>query len=94
MRTFIKSDPFSLFVLYSKKELTFKQMLFRRILHFVLLEMSQLTIGYLLAAMNSVIMIMLFLSVFSVYLFTMVIGWIIDSKTAVDINRGLKRIQD
>jgi Ca2+/Na+ antiporter len=57
------------FVLYSKKELTFKQMLFRRILHFGLLEMSQLSIAYLVGVMNNFIMVMLFLSVFAVYLF-------------------------
>lgn len=82
------------YVLYSKKELTFRQMLMRRIVHFVLLEMLQIGFGYLTGYMNSFRNIaMLFLAVLAVYLFTSVIAWIIDSRTAVEINKGLQRLQ-
>lgn len=82
------------YVLYSKKELSFKLMLFRRVLHFILLVITQLGIAYLSGLLKSIqLTIMLFLSVLVVYLFTSAIGWIIDSKTAVDINEGLKRLK-
>lgn len=83
------------YVFYSKKELTFRQMLFRRILHFILLEILLLGFGYFTGILESVgITIMFSLSIFAVYLFKIVIGWILDSKTAGDINVGLKRIQE
>lgn len=82
------------YVLYSKKELTFRQMLIRRIIHFVLLEMLQIGIAYLTGYMNSFRNIaMLFLAVLAVYLFTSLIAWTIDSRTAVEINKGLQRLQ-
>jgi len=82
------------FVLYSNKELTFKQMLFRRIMHFVVLELTLLGFGYLSGLFDSIDVALPFaLSVFIVYLVTNVIKWVIDSKTAVEINKGLKRIQ-
>lgn len=82
-------------VMYSKKELTFKQMLIRRILHFIILEISQLGIGYITGLIKSFDMVlMLSSSVLAVYLFRIIIGLIIDSRTAIDINNGLKRIQE
>lgn len=83
------------YILYSKKELTFRQMLIRRILYFVLLEMVQLAIGALTGYLNNFhIIAMLFLAVLGVYLFTSALSWVIDSKTAVDINKGLKKLQN
>jgi hypothetical protein len=80
--------------LYSKKELTFKQMLFRRILHFLLLELGLLGFGSISGIFDGTEVIISFaISVFVVYLFTNVIQWLIDSKTAVDINKGLKKMQ-
>ncbi|MHB8127565.1 MAG: DUF3021 family protein [Mobilitalea sp.] len=82
------------YVFYSKRELTLKQMLFRRILHFVILEVTLLGFGYTVGILNSMKVALALASfVFIVYLFTNVIKWIIDSKTTVEINEGLKRLQ-
>lgn len=83
------------FVFYSRKELTFRQMLIRKILHFLLLEITQISLGYLSGLLKNLkMMVMLFVAVFAVYLFKLVINWLMDSKTAMDINEGLKRIQE
>jgi hypothetical protein len=82
------------FVLYSKKELSFRQMLFRRILHFIVLEIILLAFGFISGLLKGIDVTLTFaVSVFAVYLFTIVISWIIDSKTAAEINKGLKKIQ-
>ncbi len=82
------------FVLYSNRELTLKQMLVRRILHFIILELILLGFGLISGLFNSTEVALTFaLSVFIIYLFTNVIKWIMDSKTADEINQGLKRIQ-
>jgi hypothetical protein len=82
------------FVLYSRKELSFQKMLIRRILHFTLLELILLGFGTLAGILSGIEITLTFaLSVFIIYLFTNLIIWLIDSKTAVEINKGLKRIQ-
>jgi uncharacterized membrane protein required for colicin V production len=83
------------FILFSRKELSFRQMLFRKILHFLLLEVIQLTIGYATGLIADFGMaVALSLTVFFVYLFKTLIDWILDSKTAANINSGLKRLQE
>lgn len=83
------------YIFYSKKELTFRQMLLRRILHFMLLEIILMGFGYFAGLLDGVgITIMFSISIFAVYLFKMAISWIVDSKTAGDINVGLKRLQE
>lgn len=82
------------FVLYSKKELSLKQMLLRRILHFIVLEMILIGFGYLTKILRDTnVTISFALSVFIIYLFTNFITWIIDSRTANEINVGLKKLQ-
>ncbi|BCN30794.1 hypothetical protein bsdtb5_20890 [Anaeromicropila herbilytica] len=83
------------YIFYSKNELTFKQMLFRKILHFILLVITQLGFAYVTGLLkNAEVTFLLAISVFAVYLFTMGISWIIDSKTAIDINRELKKMRE
>jgi hypothetical protein len=82
------------FLLYSRKELTFRQMLIRRILHFAALELVLTVFGMIFHIFESADVIISFLlSVFAVYLFTNVIQYIISSKTAIRINEGLKKLQ-
>jgi hypothetical protein len=82
------------FVLYSRRELTFRQMLFRRILHFAALELLLLSFGYGFGLFDKTDTAVSFaVSVFAVYLFTNLIQYIIDSKTAGKINEGLKKLQ-
>lgn len=83
------------FVLYSRRELSFQQMLFRRIMHFLVLETCLLGFGWLAGLITSMeVGLSLATSVFLVYLFTNLVHYIIDNKTAGDINKGLKRIQE
>ncbi len=80
-------------VMYSKRELTLKQMLFRRVLHFILLVTALLSFGFLSGLFrDNKAAVPFALSVFVVYLFTNMIRWMIDSRTADEINEGLKRI--
>jgi len=81
-------------VLYSKRELTFKQMIHRRMLHFIVLELTLLGFGYQAGLFSGIeVGIPFAISIFIVYLFTQLIHWIVDSRTAIDINMGLKRIR-
>lgn len=80
-------------VMYSGRELTLKQMLIRRIFHFFLLEAALLCFGFLSGLFRDNGAAIPFAgSVFVVYLFTNIIRWVIDSRTADEINEGLKRI--
>lgn len=82
------------FVMYSRKELTFQQMLVRRILHFVVLQATLLGFGYFTGLLDGLEVSLSFvLSVCIIYLITCVVGWFIDSNTAKEINKGLKRLQ-
>lgn len=82
------------FVLYSRRELTFKRMLLRRVLHFITLELTLLLFGFLFRLFDGIEVIISFaFSVFAVYLFTFIAEWVIDNKTAGEINKGLKKLQ-
>lgn len=82
------------FALYSRKELTLRQMLVRRVFHFVLLELTLLVFGFSAGILDGVDVAFSFaFSVLAVYLFTNVLQYILDSKTAGKINEGLKKLQ-
>jgi hypothetical protein len=82
------------FALYSRKELTLRQMLVRRIFHFVLLELILLVFGFGTGILDGTeVAISFAFSVMAVYLFTNVLQYILDSKTAGKINEGLKKLQ-
>ncbi len=81
-------------ILFSIKELTFRQMLIRRILHFIALEFLLIGFGSVTGIIEGWDMVISFaFSVFVVYLFTNAVQYLIDSKTAVKINEGLKKLQ-
>jgi Flp pilus assembly protein TadB len=83
------------FVLYSTKELGLKQMIVRRGLHLLVLEFTLTVFGYLAGLFTSLAIVLPFvLTVLLVYLFTLLIRWILDSRTAQEINKGLKRLQE
>lgn len=83
------------FVFYSKKELTFRQMLVRKILHFIILELLILGTYILLGiSFTTERLLILVVFIFIVYLFTALIKLMIDRKTMLEINSGLKRIQN
>lgn len=79
---------------YSPKELTFKQMLFRRVIHFITLEILLISFAYSSRILQGANVVISFsITVFLVYLITNIIRWVIDSNTANEINMGLKKLQ-
>ena len=82
-------------VMYSAKELSLKQMLLRRGLHLVVLEITLTGFGYLAGFFtDNTILFPFILIVLLVYVFTLVFNWILDSRTAKEINRGLKLLKE
>jgi hypothetical protein len=81
-------------ILFSPRELTFKQMLVRRVMHFITLEILLIGFAYSSRIIQGTNMVISFsVTVFLVYLVTNIIRWIIDSNTANKINQGLKKLQ-
>lgn len=80
-------------VTYSKVELTFKQMVFRKILQLIILESLVLLFGHLFGILKENMIISVALSVLFVFLIVHFITWIIDCKTADKLNENLKAFQ-
>lgn len=81
-------------VLHSKKELSHKQRYIRKIIHFVLLEAVILTFGNITGQVSGVKQTALFgLEILGVYLLVGFFSWLIDYKTASDINRKLAHMR-
>lgn len=84
----------SSFVTYSKKELTVKQMIFRNVLQLMVLECMILITGYSFGIMkDKMILSSVAISVIVVFIAVQFISWIIDSKTAANLNDSLKIYQ-
>lgn len=81
-------------VTYSRRELTFRQTLVRKLLHFALLEALLITFGHWAGVMHGFGDTICFaLAVFIVYLAVILIGWYLDSREATEINETLKALQ-
>lgn len=79
---------------YSRKELTFRQALIRKLLHFTLLEAMLITFGHWAGILRGFGDTVIFaLAVFIVYLAVNLISWHLDSKEASVINKTLKALQ-
>lgn len=82
-------------VLFSRRELPMRQMLIRRVLHFIVLEITLLAFGNASSLFrDNKAAIPFAVSVFIIYLFTNIVSFFIDSRTADEINRGLKKLQN
>lgn len=82
-------------VMYSRRELSFRSMLIRRALHLVVLEITLIAFGYFSGLFTEWSIIAPFaVGVILVYAFTLFARYLIDSKTAVEINKGLRRMQE
>jgi len=84
-------------ILYSKKELSIKQLAIRKIFQFIALEiiLISLTFGGEPEILKHMDMVISFaISVLVVYVLVSVFIWIIDSKSAKDIMKDLKEYQD
>lgn len=80
-------------VTYSKKELTLKQMTFRKVLQLLVIEVIVLSFGYNLGVMKDNMMISISISILMVYLMVHFITWFIDTSKAAKFNEDLKAFQ-
>jgi len=77
-------------VYYSKGELSIKSRYVRMAIHFILLEAVILTFGNIMGQVSGVEQTVLFgLEVFGIYVLVGFINWLIDRKTASDINQQI-----
>lgn len=81
-------------VTYSRKELSFKQMLIRKILHVILLEVTLILFGFWAKILHGVADASAFaFTVFIVAIAVNLISWQFDRKDAGEINQSLKSLQ-
>ena len=79
---------------WSKKELSDKSRMFRRVLHLVLIEMIVLFFGNILGFASGITQnIILAIEILGIYSIVCWIDWLIDNKTANDINDKLKKMK-
>lgn len=84
-------------VLYAKKELTMKQMLVRKIIQLILIEVIVLVVALpadIIDRGNSALVISLIVCVFVIYLLTHIIEWYQDSVTAKKMTEELLLFQE
>jgi hypothetical protein len=82
-------------VMYSTKELSLRQMLLRRGVHLAVLELTLTVFGFLAGFFADITLLLPFIvTVLLVYVFTLVFRWILDNRTAKEINKGLRRLQE
>ena len=82
--------------MYSKKELTVKQHIFRELLHLISIEIILIFLGLgakSLKPENLALTASFALSVFIIYVLVYVIAWLLDLNTARQINTDLKSFQ-
>ena len=81
-------------VLYSKKELTLRQTVFRKVLHLLLLEFILLLVGWLNGNISSAGSFVIFaLMVLGVYAAVTLFAFLLESRDARQINAGLRALQ-
>lgn len=81
-------------VTYSRKELSEKSRYIRMILHFVLLEVVILIFGNIIGQVAGLLQnTLLALEVLGIYILVIFITWLIDRKTANDINQQLANLR-
>ena len=79
---------------YSRKELTLRQALLRKLFHFVLLEAMLIAFGHWAGILQGFGDTVYFaLTVLIVYLAVNLISWHLDSREASEINKTLKALQ-
>ena len=79
-------------VMYAKKELTMKQMLIRKIIQLILVEIIIISVALppgILESGNSALVISLIICVFVIYILTHIIEWYQDSVTAKKMTEDL-----
>jgi hypothetical protein len=81
-------------VTYSRKELSFRQTVIRKLLYLLLLEATLTVFGLWAGIFHATADIVFFMfTVFIVYILVHLIKWLIDRKEADEINKTLKAMQ-
>ena len=82
------------FITYSRKELSFRQALVRKVFHVIVLEAMLIAFGFWAGILHGAVDASFFgLAVFIVYLAVNFISWQLDKKDAGEINKTLKSLQ-
>lgn len=82
------------FITYSRRELSFRQALVRKVLHAIVLEAMLIAFGFWAGILHGAAAASFFgLAVFIVYLAVNLISWQLDKKDAGEINKTLKSLQ-
>lgn len=78
---------------YSRKELSLRQTLIRKLIHFALLEAMLIAFGHWAGILHGFDTVYFALTVLIVYLTVDLISWHLDSKEASKINKTLRALQ-
>lgn len=82
------------FITYSKKELSFRQMVVRKIIQLILLEALLNILNYILGGISKVNQaISLSVSTFIIFMIVHFVFWVTDCKKAEELNSDLKQFQ-
>jgi hypothetical protein len=81
-------------VTYSRKELTLRKTLVRKLFHFLILEATLIAFGHWVGVLEGLRDTISFAAaVFAIYLTVLLMGWLLDSREASQINQSLKEMQ-
>lgn len=80
-------------VMYSKKELTLRQLVFRKVLHLLLLEIELIAFSKIMGIWNKVIGLPFVISILIVAVFVQVFLWLVGVQRANTITNELKAFQ-
>jgi hypothetical protein len=82
------------FVTYSRRELSLRQTLVRKVLHVIILEAMLIAFGFWTGILRTPAEASFFgLAVFAVYIAVNLISWLLDKKEANELNRTLRSLQ-
>ena len=82
------------FVTYSRKELSLRQALLRKVIYLIILEVMLISFGFWNSILHSAADACFFgLTVFIVYIAVNLVSWQLDKKDASEINKTLKSLQ-
>lgn len=81
-------------ITFSRRELSFKQMLRRKVLQLLVLEGLLLAFGYYTALLNKNTILPFAISVLVVYIVSDIVLWLVDYKKAEQLTKSLKAFQE
>lgn len=82
------------FVMYSRKELSVRQMMVRKVMHLLLLELVLLAFMYVNGIRNGVTLFAIGVSIIIICIAVYGLSWILEVKKSDEITQELKQYQD